>query len=190
MNRRNGMHGGGVYCIEHTPTGARYVGSTKSFRNREYQHHSRLRLNKHHCQPLQEQWNIDGDSAFSFVILERTAAGSDLAAMERRWIADLMVQGTKVYNVVWGNGSSPEAIERRAAGHRGLKPSPDLVRRRAESIAQDWFSIVSPAGIIYENVHNLAEFCRQHDLTLSHMIKVYRGRRNHHRGWTVLKGDS
>lgn len=47
-------------------------------------------------------------------------------------------------------------------------------------------SFVSPDGIIHENVYNLAEFCRQHNLSSSKMILVKQGKRNHHRGWTYL----
>lgn len=87
----------------------------------------------------------------------------------------------------WLSLNSPESIAKRAAGHRGLKPHPDLVRRRGDSIAQTWPGFIAPDGTVYRNIHNLAAFCRDHDLILSHMLKVYRGKRNQHHGWMAIK---
>lgn len=45
------------------------------------------------------------------------------------------------------------------------------------------YFFISPKG---ENVHifNLNEFCKINNLTRSNMIKVLKGVRNHHKGWT------
>ncbi len=186
----NTQDGQGVYALEHLPTGSIYIGSTTSFRQRQYQHRSKLNTGNHHRGELQQLWDQDGDTAFRFTILDVIMNADDLLDAEREWIKYYMDQGVSVHNVVWGNGSSPEVVERRAAGHRGLTPAPDLVQRRANGIARTWHGFVAPDGTVYRNIHNLAAFCREHGLTLSHMIKVYRGRRNQHHGWTIIKERS
>lgn len=179
--------GRGVYGIEHIPSGAIYIGSTKSFRQRRYSHQSDLSRNTHPCEPLQRQWNASDDSQFQFIIIQQMPDG-DLLAAERKCIDEYMASGIPVYNIIWGNGSSPEVIERRAAGHRGLKPAPELVQRRAESRSCMWNGFTSPNGAHYSNIKNLAAFCREHELNISHMRKVSKGIRNSHRGWVRL-GD-
>lgn len=180
-------NGQGVYAIEHVLSGAVYIGSTRSFRNRWYEHTSKLRRGIHYSADLQKTWSRDGADAFRFRVLEIVEDPACLFPAEQRWISDHMVRGVAVYNALWGNGNTPEVIERRAAGHRGLKPHPELVRRRASSIAKTWPGFITPDGTVYRNIHNLSEFCREHDLILSHMSKVYHGRRNQHRGWVALE---
>ena len=87
----------------------------------------------------------------------------------------------------WQRMNTPAAIAKRAAGHRGVSPSRDLVQRRADSRSRTWTGFVSPNGIVYRDIHNLAAFCRDHDLIISHMHKVHCGKRNQHRGWTAVR---
>lgn len=177
----------GIYGIEHIPTGSIYIGSTKSFRQRKYDHWSRLNLGRHHSRELQLQWNADGAEAFRFVVIDHVQLVDDLLSTERKWIKQYMERGITVYNYIGGNGNASDVIERRAAGHRGLHPHPDLVRRRAESRALDWRGFVSPDGVVFQDIHNLAAFCREHGLLTTHMLKVHMGKRHQHRGWTALQ---
>jgi group I intron endonuclease len=61
----------GVYMIEHTASGKKYVGSAaKSFSRRWHTHRSRLRNGTHHSRHLQAAWDKYGEEAFVFRIVE------------------------------------------------------------------------------------------------------------------------
>ena len=47
---------------------------------------------------------------------------------------------------------------------------------------------VSPDGVLYENVYNLAGFCREHGLSQAKMCQVHLEQRNHHQGWSKYNG--
>lgn len=62
----------GIYVIENTVNGHRYVGSASvSFYERLNQHLHHLRKGKHHNRHLQGAWNTYGPDAFRFVIIEQ-----------------------------------------------------------------------------------------------------------------------
>lgn len=44
--------------------------------------------------------------------------------------------------------------------------------------------IISPNGITYR-VEHLTNFCNEHGLTASNLSKVFKGERNHHKGWKL-----
>lgn len=48
--------------------------------------------------------------------------------------------------------------------------------------------VISPEGI-KTNIKNLAKFCRNNDLTKTHMSMVASGKSNHHKGWKCIKLD-
>lgn len=50
--------------------------------------------------------------------------------------------------------------------------------------AKTYIGFVSPDGEIYQNIHNLKLFSKEHGLLASKMSSVSTGRRLHHRGWT------
>jgi group I intron endonuclease len=73
----------GIYVIKNIVTGAEYVGSSKCFEARWKQHKKTLR-SQTHCNPyLQRSWNLHGEEAFNFEIIEET---TDLYNRELFWI--------------------------------------------------------------------------------------------------------
>lgn len=52
-------------------------------------------------------------------------------------------------------------------------------------------NIVSPNNIIYNNISNLAEFCRSHDLKISSFTDLVKGKIKcgEHKGWKLLKSN-
>lgn len=44
------------------------------------------------------------------------------------------------------------------------------------------YTFLSPEGEAVE-IHNLAKFCRENNLSVKHMNAVYHDKRRHHRGW-------
>lgn len=60
----------GVYCIENKTNGKKYIGMSRDIRRRWYEHKSDLRNNNHINSYLQASWNLHGEDAFEFKILE------------------------------------------------------------------------------------------------------------------------
>lgn len=69
MNMSNRSKGG-IYKIVNKLNGKYYVGRTKNFKKRWYDHRKRLRNNYHINNHLQCAWNKYGESNFDFVIVE------------------------------------------------------------------------------------------------------------------------
>lgn len=59
----------GVYVIENTTNGHRYVGSSNDIKKRRSKHKRMLRNGKHHSQYLQRAWNKYGEESFIFTPL-------------------------------------------------------------------------------------------------------------------------
>ena len=60
----------GVYKIINLINGKIYIGSSKSLRNRLWEHRAKLRHNKHHNDHLQNAWNKYREDNFDYCILE------------------------------------------------------------------------------------------------------------------------
>ena len=45
---------------------------------------------------------------------------------------------------------------------------------------------VSPDGVVYDDIYNLAEFAREHGLDLSGAYKLLNGKLKKHRGWKLF----
>ena len=63
-----------------------YIGSTKNFRKRKYEHFKDLRNNKHHSYHLQSSYNKYGKEFFTFISLEEVVNLEDLIDRELHWI--------------------------------------------------------------------------------------------------------
>jgi group I intron endonuclease len=61
----------GIYCIRNTINGKFYIGSSAQCYHRvKSQHLARLRNNKHSNPHLQASWNVYGEEAFEYFIVE------------------------------------------------------------------------------------------------------------------------
>ena len=64
-----------IYKIENIQTGRVYVGcTTKKIRSRWNEHVHALRHNKHHCEELQDDFNVSSEDNFSMSCLETCTA--------------------------------------------------------------------------------------------------------------------
>lgn len=71
----------GIYKITNILNNKYYVGSSVDILNRKCQHFRQLKLNKHHCLPLQNAWNKYGEENFKWEIIEIL---NDLTLLEIR----------------------------------------------------------------------------------------------------------
>lgn len=76
----------GVYTITHIASGKQYIGASVRIGERWTTHRRRLRKGQHESPMLQQDWDRDGSSAFSFAIVEIVAVLAELAEAERRWL--------------------------------------------------------------------------------------------------------
>ena len=75
----------GIYCIKNTVNDKVYVGQSKNIKARFYIHKSNLIRNNHSNPHLQKAWNREGESSFSFSILEECKE-SELDDKEKKYI--------------------------------------------------------------------------------------------------------
>lgn len=77
----------GVYKIENTKNGKKYIGSSKDMEKRFYQHKRDLNLGRHHSVKLQNAWNKVADkSVFVFQVVEDVECLDDLKVREQYYI--------------------------------------------------------------------------------------------------------
>jgi group I intron endonuclease len=105
----NDQERSGVYRIINLNDGQNttYIGSTtQSFQMRWWQHQSDLQHNKHYNAHLQAAWNMYGEEAFEFVILEIVESDKDVLAREQYWLDAYHKRATRLYNVASIAGKS------------------------------------------------------------------------------------
>lgn len=76
----------GIYCIENTCNGKRYIGKSVDIEKRISQHKYSLKKNKHHNQYLQNSYDKYGKGAFKYYVLEVVEDRKHLPIKEMFWI--------------------------------------------------------------------------------------------------------
>lgn len=96
----------GVYQIKNNNNGKIFVASSMNIPGSFNSHRFQLKFNVHRNMALQEDWQLHGDSAFTFEILE-TIDPEELpkeywreavSEMEELWLENLQPYGEKGYN--------------------------------------------------------------------------------------------
>lgn len=77
-----------IYKISCSANPKLYIGSTVSPAKRKSEHFKKLRLNLHHCKPLQAAFNKYGEAAFEFAIMESFlyVAKEDILRKEQHYL--------------------------------------------------------------------------------------------------------
>lgn len=124
----------GIYKIENSLNGKRYIGSAVHLRERINNHRTRLNCGIHKNRHLQSAWNKHGASSFTFTPII-FCSPDDLLFYEQRCIDGYNAVNTG-YNIspVAGNtrGRAPnsERNAKMAATKRGKKQTPEWVAAR------------------------------------------------------------
>lgn len=79
----------GIYCIEFTPDGRKYIGSSKNMYVRLCAHRSRLKKGSHPNPILQAHFNKYGASSFVVCVIEALSDCDQLVLREQHWIDNL-----------------------------------------------------------------------------------------------------
>jgi hypothetical protein len=86
----------GAFAVRCTKSGLVWVGASLNLGSQKNGIWFALRLGKHLNKPLQEEWNVHGEPAFEYQILERLdddlhplAVADPLKEKKSRWIAQL-----------------------------------------------------------------------------------------------------
>lgn len=79
----------GVYKIFNEVNGKFYIGSSKDIVGRLSKHRTDLKANKHHNRHLQNAWNMYGEKAFIFSILEECSSEREVLLETEQSYIDL-----------------------------------------------------------------------------------------------------
>lgn len=77
-----------IYKIINVINNKFYVGSAVNFQKRKARHLWRLKRGDHANKHLQAAWNMYGEAAFVFAIVQEVPAGQDLLAAENVWLKE------------------------------------------------------------------------------------------------------
>lgn len=126
----------GIYIIANTKSGKAYVGSTVNFEQRWYSHKSLLRRDTHDNPHLQAAWNLYGEAAFEFGILEYLDDSEKLHLAEQLWMDVYREEGKELYNFglaarhpMLGRKHTEEARRKISEAGKGKHPSEETRRR-------------------------------------------------------------
>lgn len=133
----------GIYKIINTVNGHFYVGSTYDFRVRRNRHIFNLRRGKHENDHLQKAFNLYGEAAFQFVLIEILEPEND----EQLWTREqyYIDQLKPAYNIAPRAGGTvgykmtPEQLAKlQIRDENRLPDSPVTKRRKSEGLKKRW----------------------------------------------------
>jgi group I intron endonuclease len=151
----------GVYQILCRPTGKVYVGSAVNLNERWRAHVSMLRRGVHTNLYLQHAWDKYGEEYFEFWVIDFVERDR-LLIVEQYWIDQReAVNSAKGFNI-FATAGSPGGM-----------------------YAQTWEGFIDPDGNEVV-ITNLAEFCRQNNLSVRCMMSLADEKKKHkgHKGWS------
>jgi group I intron endonuclease len=163
----------GIYQIRNIVNEKVYIGQSKSINIRKGTHFSKLRYNNGHNPHLQNAFNLYGEESFSYEIL-LICEESELTYYENLLIKIAL---PNCYN-----------IREAADSNKGWHPTEEQKKnyKGNSSQAKLYTGFISPTGEIFQNIFNLAIFCKEHSLNETHMIRVYEGLEKQSKGWVKL----
>lgn len=101
--------------------------------------------------------------------------------------------------ITWKNGMKGKKLTDAAKKHLseintgkrnpsfGLKRSDETRAKMSAKAAKTYTGFISPDGIVFAPIHNLRQFCKEHNLTESALRGVVSGKYSHHKGWKLVE---
>jgi group I intron endonuclease len=144
------IHSTGIYQIVCRTSGKRYIGSASgkryAFSARWSRHIKDLKLNKHHCQHLQNAWNLYGEDDFLFMIVD--ILPKELC-IEREQMYLNTIPKNQLMNTSntasGGNGGSnkgqkrsPEQCKMQSHRCKGIRKNPDSLINYSKAAEERW----------------------------------------------------
>lgn len=102
----------GIYCIENTINGKKYIGQTREGFLRRYWHHNWCLANcSHFNKSLQEDWNIYGSDNFRYYVVYILQDGDNIDALEEKYILKNNTSN-QLYGYNLQSGNKPEDMHK------------------------------------------------------------------------------
>lgn len=89
----------GVYRIQNLLNNRFYIGSSRHTWTRFRSHVSLLKRGKHRNQFLQNDWNVCGEEAFEFLLIEQVDNLDELIELEQKWLDAHFDHQISCYNI-------------------------------------------------------------------------------------------
>lgn len=193
----------GIYTITNLVNFMYYLGRTKNYTRRTAEHLRQLRGDKHYNKHLQRSFNEYGERNFVIELIEKVEDPSLLEIIEQKYLDSL--DYTRVYNMskssagvilfgedhpMFGKHHREESKQKTSQATKGEKNpmygkklSEESIRKMVEGHLKD-FAFISPSGDNV-NIRNLTKFCKENNLDVRAMQRVFHGEKRHHKGWHV-----
>lgn len=177
-----------IYKILNRLNGEFYVGKTiRSLESRMYSHRYLAQKDPKNSH-LYNAMNKYGYDNFSIETICNVETLDELNDLEIKYIAELKPHYNKAPGGKGGREKGFKLTEKHKANiakaHIGKKQSQEQINRAANNRARNWI-FKNPEGNIIE-IHNLAQFCKDHNLNQGHMVGLHNGRKSvlSHKGYT------
>lgn len=159
----------GIYKITNRKTGRFYIGKAEGkygFYKRWSKHRSDLRKNIHHCSYLQNSFNKNKESCFTFEVLEIKNYGELLSDLESEYIFNLKAMYFEGgYNMV---------------NEKFIGEYPTIYREEHHSSKE--FELLDPQGNLIKG-RNLTKFCEDLGFNANNMCNVLSGVAKSYKGY-------